>query len=196
VLRQACTQAKRWQDSGLAFDQVAINLSVRQFQHPELERIVRTVLAETGLSPDCLELEITESSLMGTGEQAVANLTGIKAMGLRLNIDDFGTGYSSLSYLKRLPLDRLKIDYSFIHDIPGDANDVAIASTIIAMAHTLGLQALAEGVETEAQLDFLRQEGCDAYQGYLYSEPLLADEFARRFLGPAPPTTSARPRIL
>jgi EAL domain-containing protein (putative c-di-GMP-specific phosphodiesterase class I) len=182
VLRQACTQAKAWQDSGLSFEQVAINLSVRQFQHPELERIVRSVLAETGLSPDCLELEITESSLLGTGPQTVANLQGIKALGLRLSIDDFGTGYSSLAYLKRLPLDRLKIDYSFIRDIPDDANDAAIATTIIAMAHTLGLQALAEGVENEAQLDFLRREGCDAYQGYLFSAPLSAHEFAARFL--------------
>ncbi|MBM4202262.1 MAG: EAL domain-containing protein, partial [Gammaproteobacteria bacterium] len=182
VLRQACTQAKTWQDAGLSFEQVAINLSVRQFQHPELARVVQTVLVETELSADCLELEITESSLMGTGEQAVANLRGIKGMGLRLSIDDFGTGYSSLAYLKLLPLDRLKIDYSFIHDIADDPNDAAIASTIIAMAHRLGLQAVAEGVESEAQLDFLRSEGCDAYQGYLCSAPLPPDEFERRFL--------------
>lgn len=182
VLHRACAQARAWLDAGLSFGHVALNLSVRQFQHPDLERTVRAALTESSLPPQCLELEITESGLMGQGEQAEANLRGIRSLGLRLSVDDFGTGSSSLAYLKRLPLDRLKIDASFIRDIPGDPNDVAITSTIIAMAHTLGLQALAEGVETEAQFDFLRRQGCDAYQGYLFSAPLPADDFARLYL--------------
>ena len=182
VLRHTCRQAKAWLLEGGAFGPMALNLSVRQFQQRDLERIVRSVLDETGLPPTCLELEITESCLMEQGERAEHSIRAIKALGVQLSIDDFGTGYSSLAYLKRLPLDRLKIDDSFIRDIPKDPNDTAIASTVIAMAHSLGLRAIAEGVETAAQLEFLRQQGCDAYQGFLYCPPLPADEFAARYL--------------
>jgi diguanylate cyclase (GGDEF)-like protein/PAS domain S-box-containing protein len=182
ILRQTCTQAKAWLDAGLSFGQMALNLSVRQFHHRNLQTLLADILGETGLPPECLELEITESCLMKRGEQAESSLRAIKSMGVGLSIDDFGTGYSSLAHLKSLPLDRLKIDCSFIRDIPGDCNEKAIASTVIAMAHHLGLRAIAEGVETPDQLEFLRQEGCDAYQGFLFSPPLPASEFAARFL--------------
>lgn len=184
ILRQTCRQAKKWIDSGLSFGPMALNLSVRQFNQRNLHTIVANVLQETDLPADCLELEITERCLMKRVEQAESSLRAIKSLGVRLSIDDFGTGYSSLACLKTLPLDRLKIDCSFIRDIPGDGNEKAIASTVIAMAHHLGLRAIAEGVETPAQLEFLRQQGCDAYQGFLFSPPLPADAFAARFLDP------------
>lgn len=180
VLRQTCRQAKAWLDQGLSFESISLNLSVRQLQRHSLESFVRSALSETGLAPACLELEITESGLMD--EQSERNLRAVQAMGVRLSIDDFGTGYSSLIALKRLTLDRLKIDCSFIRNIPNDPDQMAIASAVISMAHQLGLRALAEGVETEAQLDFLRQQGCDAYQGFLFCPPLPAEEFAARFL--------------
>ena len=125
---------------------------------------------------------MTESSLMDQGEQAQLFLAALKRLGLRLSIDDFGTGYSSLAYLKRLPVDKLKIDRSFIRDIPRDDSDMELAATIIALGHNLGLTVLAEGVETRAQFDFLKARGCDACQGYLFSKPLTAEEFERRFL--------------
>ncbi len=161
---------------------MALNLSVRQFHQRNLQNVLEDILRDTGLPPECLELEITETCLMKRGKQAEASLRAIRSLGVRLSIDDFGTGYSSLAHLKSLPLDRLKIDCSFIRDIPGDGNETAIASTVIAMAHHLGLRAIAEGVETPAQLKFLREQGCDAYQGFLYCPPLPAAQFAARFL--------------
>ena len=154
-----------------------MNLSARQFAHASLLRDVARVLNETGLDPAWLELEITESMVMRDPEHAVALLQGLKAMGIHLSIDDFGTGYSSLSYLKRFPLDSVKIDRSFIRDIPGNGDDAAITQAIIAMAHSLRLGVVAEGVETEEQLDFLRANGCDEMQGNHFSRPLPEDEF-------------------
>ncbi len=175
VLRAACAQARTWLDAGLPL-LLAVNLSARQFQQQDIPEHVRTVLADTGLPAEQLELEITESTLMEQGRQAVDTLMALKELGVRLAIDDFGTGYSSLAYLKRFPVDKLKIDQSFVRDIPHNTGDMEIAATIIAMAHSLRLEVLAEGVETLEQLDFLREQGCDAYQGFLSSRPLSAED--------------------
>ena len=179
VLRTACAQAKSWLDAGSPPLLLAVNLSARQFQQPDLIARIQAILTDTGWPVACLELEITESTLMEQGQQAVTTLMALKELGVRLAIDDFGTGYSSLAYLKRFPIDKLKIDQSFVRDIPHDPNDMEIASAIIALAHNLRLEVLAEGVETPDQLAFLRERGCDASQGYLFSRPLPAEELAR-----------------
>nr|MDQ2694527.1 EAL domain-containing protein [Pseudomonadota bacterium] len=176
VLKEACRQAKVWQEQGLAAVRVAVNLSARQFRQQDLARCIARVLQETGLEARYLELEITESLVMEDVEQAVAVLDALKAMGVQLAIDDFGTGYSSLSYLKRFPLDRLKVDRVFVRDITTDPDDAAITLSVIAMAHSLKLKVIAEGVETEPQLAFLRQKHCDEMQGYYFSRPLPAGE--------------------
>jgi diguanylate cyclase (GGDEF)-like protein len=181
VLREACKQAKRWQDSGLPGTRVAVNLSARQFRDPLLGQAISRAFAESGLDPRLLELEITESMVMQEPEKAAALLEDLKAMGLYLSIDDFGTGYSSLAYLKRFPIDSLKIDRSFIKDIPANSDDLAITQAVIAMAHGLRLRTVAEGVETEEQLEWLKRFGCEEIQGYLFSKPLPAEE-AGRFL--------------
>jgi EAL domain-containing protein (putative c-di-GMP-specific phosphodiesterase class I) len=137
-----------------------------------------------GLPASHLKLELTESMIMGQGEKAIDLLHAIKALGVSLSIDDFGTGYSSLAYLKRFPIDEVKIDQGFVRDIPHDVNDMEIASAIIGMAHGLKLKVMAEGVETEAQLDFLARQGCHAFQGFLFSKPVAADEFVRFFKSP------------
>ena len=180
VLRTACAQAQAWRDAGWPPLLLAVNLSARQFQQPGLIEQVRAALTDTGLPAASLELEITESALM-QGQEAAATLTALKELGVRLAIDDFGTGYSSLAYLKRFPLDKLKIDQSFVRDIPHDSGDMEIAGAIIALARTLRLEVLAEGVETTAQLTFLREQGCDTCQGYLLSRPVPAAEFIRLF---------------
>ncbi len=179
VLRTACARNQLWRKQGLPPLRTAVNLSARQFAHENLSQDVARVLDETGLDPAALEFEITESMVMHDPERAVKLLTRLKGMGIHLSIDDFGTGYSSLSYLKRFPLDSVKIDRSFIRDIPGDADDAAITRAIIAMAHSLRLKVIAEGVETEAQLSFLREHGCDEMQGYYFSKPLPEDELLR-----------------
>jgi EAL domain-containing protein (putative c-di-GMP-specific phosphodiesterase class I) len=177
VLRTACAQNKAWQQAGLPHLCVAVNLSARQFMRDSLLQDVARVLAETGLTSSLLELEITESMVMRNPAHAVALLDSLKAMGVHLSIDDFGTGYSSLSYLKRFPIDNLKIDRSFIQDLPSDGEDAAITRAIIAMAHSLRLTVIAEGVETEKQRKFLHQHGCNEMQGFLFSKPLSAEEF-------------------
>lgn len=182
VLRTACMQVRAWMDAGLGSFMIAVNLATRQFRHRDIVGQVVAALAETGLPPECLELEITESGIMEQGERSEIILQALKETGVRLAIDDFGTGYSSLAYLKRFPINKLKIDRSFVRDIPMDRNDMEIAATIIAMARNLHLEVLAEGVETPAQRDFLRTQGCDSYQGYLYSPPMPGDAFAKRFL--------------
>ncbi len=174
VLRTACTQAKAWQDGGLPPLRVAVNLSARQFQHSDLLEMVASVFAETGLEPNYLELEITESIAMQNGELTINVLRGLRDLGIRIGIDDFGTGYSSLSNLKNFPIDTLKIDQSFVRDLTTDPNDAAIATTVIAMAHSLNLKVIAEGVETPEQLDFLKERGCHEVQGYLISKALPA----------------------
>jgi len=177
VMRTACAQNKAWQDAGLGHLRVAVNLSARQFSATELLPGIEQVLADTGLDPSCLELELTESLFMSDVSPAVDLLHRMKALGVKLSIDDFGTGYSSFSYLSRFPIDVLKIDRSFVNDITHDANDAAIVASIIALAHNLRLSVIAEGVETAEQLDYLRHQGCDEMQGYYFSRPLPAQEF-------------------
>ncbi len=172
VLRTACAQAKAWLDQGLDFGRIAVNIAGPQIKRGKLVDIVKDALAETGL-PSCrLELEVTESYIMQETDRAVEQLNEIKNLGVTLSIDDFGTGYSSLSYLKKLPIHKLKIDRSFIRDIPTDTGDMAISKAIIALASSLGLTVIAEGVETTEQADFLTQAGCNEAQGFLYSKPL------------------------
>ncbi|MGZ8288640.1 MAG: putative bifunctional diguanylate cyclase/phosphodiesterase [Telluria sp.] len=177
VMRAACAQNRAWQDAGLGKLRVAVNLSARQFGSPELLDNIRAVLLETGISPECLEIELTESLFMSDVTLAVELLHSMKALGINLSIDDFGTGYSSLSYLSRFPIDVLKIDRSFVSAITRDARDAALVASIINLAHNLKLAVIAEGVETPEQLDYLRRHGCDEMQGYLASRPLPAKEF-------------------
>lgn len=177
VLRTACQKTKEWQGRGYRDLRVAVNLSARQFQQEDLVMMVDRVLTETGLAPQFLELEITESIAMNDVNRVITTLHELKRLGVRLAIDDFGTGYSSLSYLSRFPLTNLKIDQSFIHNVVTHEEDAAIAKAIVSLAKALGLQVTAEGVETEEQLAFLRRLQCDKIQGYLISKPLFAEEF-------------------
>jgi EAL domain-containing protein (putative c-di-GMP-specific phosphodiesterase class I) len=179
ALRAACTELKRWHDEGLPGLRLAVNLSSRQFRHKRLVNNIARIIEETGFDARCLEFEITESVLMGVDIQVSEVLARIKEMGISISIDDFGTGYSSLSYLKRFPIDTLKIDRSFVRDIPADLEDVAIVRAIIAMARSLRMRTVAEGVEQEEQMRFLRAEGCEEMQGFLYSRPLPGDEVLR-----------------
>lgn len=176
VVREACRQMRAWQDAGLLAGTMAVNLSTRQFRQKGLAEEVSAALHDTGLAAGDLELEITESSIMDNLATAATVLTELERLGLRIAVDDFGTGYSSLSYLKSFPIHCLKIDRSFIRDIPGDENDTAIVRTIIALAGSLGLTVVAEGVETDAQLAYLRTHHCDQAQGYFFSRPLPPDE--------------------
>ncbi|KAF1050616.1 MAG: putative signaling protein [Stenotrophomonas maltophilia] len=174
VLRQACAQARLWMADGLDSLRVSVNLSVHQLRQGNLVTLVRTVLKETGLPPHCLELELTESQLLDNVDSVSATLRQLREMGVKLAIDDFGTGYASLSYLKRFPVDYVKIDKTFIRDLSERGEDAAITRAVIAMVHGLELKVVAEGVEHEQQLDFLRRHGCDEIQGYLISRPLPA----------------------
>ena len=175
VLRNACLQAMRWQQSGIAPIQMAVNISGRQFQEHDLSATVIQILDETGLAPQMLELELTESSIMRNADLAAKVLQKLKKMGVKISIDDFGTGYSSLASLKRLPIDALKVDQSFVRDATTDPDDAALVMAIITLAHNLRLKVIAEGVETEEQLRFLHLLRCDEIQGYLFSKPLPAD---------------------
>jgi EAL domain-containing protein (putative c-di-GMP-specific phosphodiesterase class I) len=177
VLRETCNQGRKWLDMGLQPITLAVNVSQQQFRRCDINALVKEVLAETAFPASLLELEITESGLMDNQENATDILNRLHAQGIRLAIDDFGTGYSSLAHLKRFPLDVLKIDKSFIDEIPYNKDDMEIAATIVAMGHTLGFKVLAEGVETVEQLAFLREKGCDTYQGYIKSRPIPAAEF-------------------
>ncbi|WBS04987.1 EAL domain-containing protein [Pseudoduganella sp. SL102] len=183
VLRTACAQARAWntmrEADGLAPLRVAVNLSARQFAQPDLVASIAAVLDGTGLPPACLDLELTESLFVDDVAQAVDLLHALKALGVALSIDDFGTGYSSFSYLRTFPIDVLKIDRSFVADIASDADEAAIVVSIIALARNLKLRVIAEGVESTAQLDFLRAHGCDEMQGYHFSRPVPAEEFER-----------------
>ncbi|HYM62314.1 MAG TPA: EAL domain-containing protein [Thermoanaerobaculia bacterium] len=176
VMRTAAKQARIWQKRIDPAFSVAVNLSARQFQQPDLVEQISRVLDEVGVRPSTFELEITESNAMQNAENTIFTLRELKALGVRISMDDFGTGYSSLNYLKRFPIDTLKLDQSFVNDIHADPSDAAIASAVIAMAHSLNLIVVAEGVETEEQLDFLSRQRCDRIQGFLFSAPMSADE--------------------
>ncbi|TAK59650.1 bacteriohemerythrin [Methylobacter sp.] len=178
VLRETCRQGRLWLDAGLPPLTLAVNVSSQQFRRGDISALVATCLSETGFPAEYLELEMTESGLMENQENVMALLNKLRSQGIHLAIDDFGTGFSSLAYLKHFPLDVLKIDKSFIDDIPHLQDDTEIAATIIAMGHILGFKVLAEGVETPEQLAFLRRKNCDLYQGYIKSPPVPAEEFA------------------
>jgi diguanylate cyclase (GGDEF)-like protein len=179
TLREVCTRAKAWQDAGLQRIPVAVNLSALQFHQEQLATDLAEILKSTRLDPDILELEITESMVMQEPEQAVKLMESFRRMGVRITIDDFGTGYSSLGYLKRFPIDSLKVDKSFVRDLPHSSDDVAITRAVIAMAHSLQMNVVAEGVEHRAQFDVLHAEGCDEFQGYLCRPPLPEEELMR-----------------
>ena len=205
VLREACRQAAEWIRRGLIDCSVAVNISGLQFVRPQFEQTVAAALAETGLDPSKLELELTESVMMDQSGRAMEVLHRLRALGVHMSIDDFGTGFSSLSYLKRMPVDKVKIDRAFVTDITTNAEDASITLSIIAMAHHLGLRVIAEGVETESQLNYLRRHLCDEGQGYLFSRPLDAQAFetfltssrARAALRPADETDGdSRPTLL
>jgi EAL domain-containing protein (putative c-di-GMP-specific phosphodiesterase class I) len=182
VLRRACTQMRQWHDRGFAGLSIAVNLSTRQFQQADLVSQVTRALADSGLNAGSLDLEITETNAMQNAEASVVTLGGLKALGIRISLDDFGTGYSSLSYLKRFPIDAIKLDQSFVRDVTTDPDDAAISTAVIAMAHSLELSVIAEGVETEEQLAFLRQHHCDQMQGHLLAPALPAEDFERFLL--------------
>mgnify|MGYP000028738335 FL=1 len=177
VLREVCRQGKEWLDAGFAPIRLAVNVSPSQFKHCDMLELITSVLEETNYPAEQLEIELTESGLMEHQELVIDILSKLRELGIHLAIDDFGTGYSSLAYLKRFPMNVLKIDKSFIDDIPYSVDDMAIASAIISMGQTLGFKVLAEGVETPEQLDFLTQKGCDIYQGYITSKPIPAADF-------------------
>jgi diguanylate cyclase (GGDEF)-like protein len=178
VLSTACQQNKQWQDAGLPALRVAVNLSAVQFRQKNLAEFIGQILEDSGLDPSYLELEVTESAIMHNAEDAIRILGKLHAMGIHISIDDFGTGYSSLSYLRRFPLDTLKIDRSFVHELSSNPDDAAIVKSVIALAHSLRLRVVAEGVEDEMQLSYLRSLGCDEYQGFHRSRPLPPAEFA------------------
>ncbi|PTT36469.1 GGDEF domain-containing protein [Acidovorax sp. HMWF018] len=177
VVREVCRQGQQWRDAGLPPLTLALNVSPRQFHLTDLAGCTAAALQASGFPAALLELEITESALAERTEEARQVLVRLRELGVRIAVDDFGTGYSSLAQLKRFPIDVLKIDQGFIRDIPQSEDDMAISAAIIAMGHSMGLSVLAEGVETEGQLAFLRERGCDAYQGYLCSRPVPADDF-------------------
>ena len=184
VLQEACCQLKSWQalqiGSGLQ-GAMEVNLSARQIDHPEIVDTVEKILRNTGLAPQNLTLEITESALMNDAAAALEVLRALKDLGVTLAIDDFGTGYSSLSYLQRFPLDILKVDKSFVDELGSNPEGSEIVAAVINLAHALGLQVIAEGVETEIQLEELRRLDCDFAQGYLFSRPVPASELMSRF---------------
>lgn len=177
VLQQACRQAVIWRESGFSAMRMAVNLSIKQFDQQDIASQIERILDESGLSPEWLELEVTESMVMRDADRAIVTLQRLRRLGVHISVDDFGTGYSSLSYLKRLPLQTLKIDRSFVQDLGSDGDDEAIVSAIISMAHTLELKVVAEGVESIEQLEFLRRDGCNEAQGHLFSRPVPASQF-------------------
>jgi diguanylate cyclase (GGDEF)-like protein len=179
VIRAACAQLKKWRDEGYEVLPVAVNIAARQFIHNDLPAVLEKAIGEAGIEPRLLEIELTESDALRDPPRATSVLNALRRAGIRISLDDFGTGYSSLAYLKRLPIDALKLDRSFVVGLPHNSDDVAITNAVIAMAHSLGLQVIAEGVETEGQRSFLASRGCDAMQGYLLSKPVPAADCAR-----------------
>ena len=179
VVREVCRQASAWQLDRGAPIRLAVNLSATQFRHQNLVEVIRSALETEQLDARCLEVELTESSVMINPEESAGVLRQLRKMGITVAIDDFGTGYSSLSYLRRFPIDKLKIDRSFVHDLVTSRTDESIVRAITALAHSVGLQVVAEGVETEEQLRCVRELGCDQWQGYYCCEPQTATYFGR-----------------
>ena len=179
VLRSACAQTKAWQEAGLPPILMSVNVSMHQFKDKSFINMLRTILQETNLEPQYLVLELTESALMQNSALTISMLNELKSFGIHIAIDDFGTGYSSLSYLKYLPLSKVKLDQSFVRSVTIDPNDEAISKAIIAMAHSLNLKVVAEGVEKTDQLSFLRSHQCDEAQGFLFSKPVPENEFVK-----------------
>ncbi len=186
VLLTACRQARAWRDAGIDMGEMAVNISAHQFQQPQFAQAVQAVLAETGVVAERLELEITESSIMHGVDAAIQTMAQLRAMGVKLAIDDFGTGYSSLAYLRRFPLDRLKIDRSFLADVDTDADAAALLTSIVQLGRSLGLQLVAEGVESFAQAEFLRTLECERVQGFHFYQPVSAEEVVGRVGGLLP----------
>jgi EAL domain-containing protein (putative c-di-GMP-specific phosphodiesterase class I) len=180
VLRTACAQARKWQDEGIPAVSIAINVSTVQFRQENFCELIRRVLNETGLDPHYLELEMTESIFLADADETLSVIQELKAMGLTLAIDDFGTGYSNFNYLRQFRISKLKIDRSFIRDVAVNPDYVAITTAIISMAKSLNLKVIAEGVEDEAQMSFLRAHQCDEIQGYYFSKPLAVDKVAAK----------------
>jgi diguanylate cyclase (GGDEF)-like protein len=195
VLRTACAQMQKWAEAGMPM-RIAVNLSVKQLLQKNFADTVEAALKDTGLAPSLLELEITESTLMENAQDTLEALHRLRGLGVRLAIDDFGTGYSSLSYLKRFPVDIIKIDRSFVRDVPHDADDAAIVTGIIALAHSLRLDVVAEGVEMESQLRFLREHACDLLQGYYLSQPIPGEQFERELLSKKYPMWEGKAKTL
>lgn len=179
VLNEACRQAKAWQDRGLPPIRMSVNVSARQFKERQLTAIVARALGASGLEAKYLELELTESLIMQDVDQAVATMEELERLGVQLSIDDFGTGYSSLTALKTFPVARLKIDKTFIKGLPGDEDDMAVATAVISLGQKLNLKVIAEGVETAEQAAFLRENNCDEIQGYLLSRPMRPAELEK-----------------
>jgi EAL domain-containing protein (putative c-di-GMP-specific phosphodiesterase class I) len=179
VLDTACAQLKAWAGDELTQNlTLAVNICAMQFHQPDLVPMIRAMVIEHGINPNQLKLELTESLLLEDIDDTVATMRELKEIGIQLSLDDFGTGYSSLQYLKLLPLDQIKIDQSFVRNLATDSNDAILVQTIIAMSRALGLDAIAEGVETEEQNEFLGLRGCHAYQGYLFGKPVTIEQFA------------------
>ncbi|MGD1015752.1 MAG: EAL domain-containing protein, partial [Roseiarcus sp.] len=191
VLHEACRQNKAWQDAGLPSMTVCVNVSARQFRDKSLISRVVSALRDSGLEAKYLELEMTESMIMLDVELAVATMKGLQELGVHLSIDDFGTGYSSLSALKNFPVSRLKIDKTFINDVTTNENDTAVASAVISLGQKLNLRVIAEGVETDDQLAFLRANNCDEMQGYHFSRPIPAQEIEELLKARAQPDQTA-----
>lgn len=188
VLRTACQKIREWNNAAARPVRIAVNISARQFREPDFIDKVDQILAETGIDPALLEIEITESVIMEDVEEAIFTLTDLKVRHINLALDDFGTGYSSLNYLQKFPLSHLKIDRSFVNDVCSSEQSAEIASSIIALAQNMKIQVIAEGVETEEQMEFLRGKGCDEAQGFLISRPIPPEQMERTFLGIAETT--------
>jgi EAL domain-containing protein (putative c-di-GMP-specific phosphodiesterase class I) len=182
VLQTVCEQIKVWQARGITVRPIAVNLSAQQFHQADFDAQVRALIGQSGIDCRLIELEITESMLMHNPAEAAGMLHRLKRIGVRVSIDDFGTGFSSLAYLKRFPLDALKIDRTFVRDLTVDSDDAEIALAIISLAHNLKLKVVAEGVETEAQMNFLRSHGCDEMQGYYFARPLSVEDCTRALI--------------
>ncbi len=179
VIRRACVDLKAWQAAGLKPGPVAVNLSARQFRLQDLDARIKALVAEAGVEPGLIELEITESLMMQDPDQGIRMMRSLREGGMSIAIDDFGTGYSSLAYLTRFPVSSLKIDRSFVAAVTQDPHAAAIVRTVIEMAHTLGFTVVAEGIETSAQAEYLRAHRCDFAQGYLFARPMPAAELAK-----------------